>query len=106
MGERDGQAFHTYWQPSESSSGSARGPLDPQAAALSTSGKTVVTTGRDAGAWASEEETAMAHTAQALGAPVSRPARGASSREIALRFNRSVIGLGLVALLIILLLPN
>lgn len=48
----------------------------------------------------------MAQTAQALGARIHRPARGASSREIALRFNRSLIGLSLVALLIILLLPN
>jgi hypothetical protein len=35
-----------------------------------------------------------------------RPARGASSREIALRFNRSLIGLSVVALLIILFLPS
>jgi hypothetical protein len=55
---------------------------------------------------ASEEETVMAETAQALEAHVGRPAKGASSREIALRFNRSLIGLSLVALLIILLLPN
>jgi hypothetical protein len=35
----------------------------------------------------------------------AQPARGASGRERALRFNRGVIGLGLVALMVMLLMP-
>jgi hypothetical protein len=47
----------------------------------------------------------MAHGTEEQGCDVDRSARGASARERALRFNRGVIGLCVVALIVLIFLP-